>query len=73
MLKTILRKVLGKASLSYESLMTVLCDAEAVMNSRPLSYVSENHHDLKPLSPSDFLRKLEKLVYRTVICFAIQN
>ena len=60
-LKTILRKVLGKASLSYESLMTILCDAEAIMNSRPLTYVSENHDDLKPLSPSDFLKEIREI------------
>ena len=59
-LKSILRKVLGKACLSYESLATVLCDAEAIINSRPLTYVSEDPEDLKPLSPSNFLCEIQE-------------
>ena len=39
--KTSLKKVLGKPFLSYEELETLLCDVEAVINSRPLVYVSE--------------------------------
>jgi len=59
-LKTILRKILGKASLSYESLNTILCDAEAIINARPLTYVSEDPNDLKPLSPSMFLQEIRE-------------
>ncbi|GFY08071.1 integrase catalytic domain-containing protein [Trichonephila clavipes] len=39
LLKSILRKVLGKACLSEEELVTVLCDAESLINSRPLTYL----------------------------------
>jgi len=49
-LKTILKKILGKASLSYESLNTILYDAEATINARPLTYVSENPSDFRHLS-----------------------
>ncbi|XP_036140495.1 uncharacterized protein LOC118644872 [Monomorium pharaonis] len=56
-LKALLRKILGKASLSYESLNTILCDAEAIINTRPLTYMSEDPDDLKPLSPSMFLQE----------------
>ncbi|XP_051156740.1 uncharacterized protein LOC127278863 [Leptopilina boulardi] len=59
--KTILRKVLGRASLSYESLTTVLCDTEAVINSRPLTYVPEDPHDLKALSLSMFLLDIQEI------------
>ncbi|XP_051160117.1 uncharacterized protein LOC127280858 [Leptopilina boulardi] len=59
-LKTILRKVLGKACLSFENLMTSLCDAEIIINSRPLTYVSENSDDLKPLSPMLFLQEIKE-------------
>ena len=38
---TPLKKVLGKSFLCYEELETFLCDVEAVTNSRPLVYVSE--------------------------------
>ncbi|KFD58129.1 hypothetical protein M513_00892, partial [Trichuris suis] len=37
MLKELLRRCLGRASLTYEELLTVLCDCEAVMISRPLT------------------------------------
>ena len=60
-LKTILRKILGKASLSYESMVTTLCDAEAIINARPLTYVSDDPDDLKPLSPSLFLQELREV------------
>ncbi|XP_033212371.1 uncharacterized protein LOC117169969 [Belonocnema kinseyi] len=60
-LKTILRKILGKASLSYESLTTALCDVEAIINSRPLTYVSEDEEDLKPLTPAMFLQEIQEI------------
>ncbi|XP_031337212.1 uncharacterized protein LOC116166396 [Photinus pyralis] len=54
-LKQLLRKVLGRSSLDYESLMTVMCDCEAVINSRPL-ICSDDAKDLVPLTPMMFLR-----------------
>lgn len=59
-LKSLLRKILGKASLSYESLYTVLCDTEAIINSRPLTYISEDPNYLKPLSPSMFVQEIRE-------------
>lgn len=35
-----------------------LGDAESVINSRPLTYVSDDPDDLKPLTPRMFLREL---------------
>lgn len=58
--KTILRKVLGKASLPYESLNTILCDVEATINARPLTYISDDPDDLRPLSPSIFLQEIRE-------------
>ena len=40
--KLSLRKVLGKALLTFEELQTVLCEVEYVINSRPLIYISED-------------------------------
>ncbi|GFX53446.1 integrase catalytic domain-containing protein [Trichonephila clavipes] len=54
-IKELLKRTLGKAILTYEELLTVLCDCEAVVNSRPLTYVSEDPNDLIPLTPSLFL------------------
>ncbi|GFT98861.1 DUF5641 domain-containing protein [Trichonephila clavipes] len=48
LLKSILRKVLGRAYLSEEKLVTVLCDAESLVNSRPLTLqaVSTENSDI---------------------------
>ncbi|GFX28077.1 integrase catalytic domain-containing protein [Trichonephila clavipes] len=54
-IKELLKRTLGKAILTYEELLTVLCDCEAVVNFRPLTYVSEDPNDLIPLTPSLFL------------------
>ena len=40
--KMSLKKILGKALLSYEELETVLLKIESVMNGRPLAYLSED-------------------------------
>ena len=50
-------------SLNDESFRTLLCEAEAVINARPLT--TDTLHDplsLKPLSPSDLLTKKSKVV-----------
>ena len=52
--KRCLRKVIGKAKLDYDELLTVVIEVEMIINSRPLSYVTPD--DLKePLTPSHFL------------------
>lgn len=56
-LKQILRKVLGRACVSYEDLVTILCDCEAIINARPLTYVSNDIDELAPLTPMMFLRE----------------
>ena len=48
-----LRKVLGKALLSYQELETVLIRIKAVLNSRPLTTVSVNIRDLTPITPAN--------------------
>ncbi|XP_055942529.1 uncharacterized protein LOC129972416 [Argiope bruennichi] len=54
LVKYLLKKVLSRACLSYEELNVILCYCEDIVNSRPITYVSE-HHDLEPITP--FLRK----------------
>uniref|UniRef100_A0A5S6PZR0 Integrase catalytic domain-containing protein n=1 Tax=Trichuris muris TaxID=70415 RepID=A0A5S6PZR0_TRIMR len=61
MLKELLRSTLGRASLNYEELLTVLCDCEAVMNSRPLTYVSDGKAYLEPLTPTMFLQDIRQV------------
>ena len=52
---------MGRASLTYEELENVLCDCEAVINSRPLTYISEDVADLAPLTPNMFLMDLREV------------
>ncbi|GBO26151.1 hypothetical protein AVEN_52210-1 [Araneus ventricosus] len=54
-IKELLRRCRGDSILSFEELGTVLCECESVINSCPLTYVSENSDDLFPLTPSKFL------------------
>ncbi|XP_035222185.1 uncharacterized protein LOC118195060 [Stegodyphus dumicola] len=58
MVKENLRRVLGRTSLNYEELYTILCDCEQVINSRPITYVSEDNQDPSPLTPMMFLQEL---------------
>ena len=62
--KRCLRKTIGKASLSYDELATMLIEVEAVVNSRPLTYVTTDDLD-EPLTPSHLLtgRRILSLLY----------
>jgi hypothetical protein len=53
--KRILLRVLGTHTFSYEEMTTLLSGVEAVLNSRPLSPLSTDPHDLDCLSPGHFL------------------
>ena len=53
--KRCLKKTLGKASLNYIELNTILTEVEAVLNSRPLTYTYTDIEDRSPLTPSHFL------------------
>ncbi|GBM64656.1 hypothetical protein AVEN_91723-1 [Araneus ventricosus] len=59
-MKDLLKRVLGKAYLSHEEMMTVLCDCEAIINSRLLTYISENDTDFTPISPSLFIQDIRE-------------
>ncbi|XP_015121268.1 uncharacterized protein LOC107044035 [Diachasma alloeum] len=60
MVKELLRRTLGKACLTYEKLSTTLCDCEAVINTRPQTYLAEDTQQVIPLSPDMFLRDLRE-------------
>ncbi|XP_048479524.1 uncharacterized protein LOC125488579 isoform X1 [Plutella xylostella] len=50
-----LKRVIGKNVLTYEQLSTVLCEIEAVLNSRPLLPLTADPTDYSYLTPGHFL------------------
>lgn len=50
-----LKRVIGDASLYFEEMYTLLLRIEAILNSRPLTPMSNDVHDFLPLTPSHFL------------------
>ncbi|XP_045188261.1 uncharacterized protein LOC123546137 [Mercenaria mercenaria] len=55
LVKTTLKKVLGRSFVTYGSLQTILTEIEAVLNDRPLTYVTSDTSDPEPLTPSHLL------------------
>ena len=51
-LKEPLRKVLGRAFLNYTEMLTVLTDIEALINSRPLTYIGDDIRDGRVITPA---------------------
>ena len=54
-LKNVIRKAVGKKLLSRDEFRTVVAYAEAVVNDRPMTYVSQADHDFVPLTPNVLL------------------
>lgn len=57
MVKQLLRRILGKALVSYEEMVTILCDCEWTINSRPITYMNDDIEELIPLTPMMFLNE----------------
>lgn len=55
-MKTHLRKVAGNLKFTFEEFSTLLVRIESVLNSRPLSPISEEPSELIPLTPGHLLR-----------------
>ena len=53
-MKQCLRKMIGRAAITYEELLTAVAKVELVLNSRPISYVSPDDYE-EPLTPSHLL------------------
>ena len=54
-MKTTIRKTLGRSMITYERMRTLVKEVQSVMNNRPLTYVSGNLDDTQPLTPSMLL------------------
>lgn len=50
-----LKRLLGNASYTYEEMLTILCQIEGCLNSRPLCPISNNPDDFSILTPGHFL------------------
>ena len=53
--RKILRALLQTQTIDDESLTTLLCEVESIMNGRPLTTVSTDAHDLEALTPNHLL------------------
>ena len=53
--RTVLHSVLCQQSLDDEGLQTVFCEVEAILNSRPITTVSDEVNDLEALTPNHIL------------------
>ncbi|VDK71617.1 unnamed protein product, partial [Cylicostephanus goldi] len=54
-MKMCLRKVIGKTSLNPTQFQTIITEAEAIINSRPLAYCGSSLEDSLIVRPIDFL------------------
>jgi len=66
--KNCLKKVLGRAHISLATLETMVVEIEAVLNDRPLTYLSDDPLDPAPLTPSHLLygRRITRVPHELV-------
>ena len=63
--KRAIKKTLGRASITLTELQTLIVEVEAILNDRPITYVSSDAADLEPLTPFHLLhgRRITSLPY----------
>ena len=70
MTKNAIRKVLGRAYVTFDELECILCEVEAAINDRPITFVYSEINDAIPLTPSQLLhgRLIKTLPYERYEC-----
>ncbi|GBM93723.1 hypothetical protein AVEN_6897-1 [Araneus ventricosus] len=58
-IKQLLRKVLGGACVTYEEMVTLLCECESVVNGHPLTYLYDDPNELRTIKPSNFTQDIK--------------
>jgi hypothetical protein len=53
--KRALRVTVGEQILSWNEMATVFAEVKSIVNSRPLTYMSDDPNDLRPLTPNHLL------------------
>ena len=66
--KTAIKKVLGRRYVSLSTLETIIVEIEAMLNDRPLTFVSSEYGDPEPLTPAHLLhgRRITCLPHQAV-------
>lgn len=54
-----IKRAIGEKHLTIEEMNTLLCQVEAVVNSRPICALGDDPNDLSPLTPTHFLNMSE--------------
>lgn len=54
--KSALTKTLGRCLVSYEEFRTIIAEMTAIVNERPITFVSSDADELLPLTPAQFLK-----------------
>ncbi|GBN44209.1 hypothetical protein AVEN_32713-1, partial [Araneus ventricosus] len=59
LIKQLLREVLKRACVTYEEMVTLLCESESVVKGRPLTCLYNDPIELRAIKPLDFIQDIE--------------
>ena len=73
--KASIKKTLGRAHITLTALQTIIVEVEALLNDRPLTYMSDDISDPEPLTPAHLLhgRRLTRLPYEHATVEELQD